>query len=438
ATQAALPRPPAHEAMAGHSTADELFIGAGGYGLHVPNASIPMVAAMASAAVAALLVLIIGFALAGRKLRASPAETATRTVAPSGASSGAASQEQGGKRGEPRLAETDAPTQDPLEASFLEMLMRTPTSKRALMGLAALYAERRNARAFSEIATQIQSLSGGRGPNWLHIATLGRQLDPDNPLYTLSDEGAEEEKNTSAEAESDTLPAHLAAVPQQADRSGLEPVVTEGPPPASTTETVPAGKPFPVDAADALNALDMALPPRVGQQAQPGEVGVALDGSAIPLEAEHGASHDAPHDTSPVGQASLNARERDAAGAPEADASHADDTAQRAASAPAVMSGLGAARFGPLNLAFDLDLPGAGKAMPAGTPPGTVATPAQPMFSPEEMAKIARNKIELAAEYIALGDFGGARTLIYEVIESNDPGTRDEAKALLATLAPLS
>jgi FimV-like protein len=60
------------------------------------------------------------------------------------------------------------------------------------------------------------------------------------------------------------------------------------------------------------------------------------------------------------------------------------------------------------------------------------------MFSPEEIAKIARNKIELAAEYIALGDLGGARILIHEVIESNDPGTRDEAQALLATLAPLS
>jgi FimV-like protein len=54
------------------------------------------------------------------------------------------------------------------------------------------------------------------------------------------------------------------------------------------------------------------------------------------------------------------------------------------------------------------------------------------------MARIARNKLELAAEYIALGDVGGARTLIHEVIESNDAGTRDEAHALLATLAPLS
>jgi FimV-like protein len=101
--------------------------------------------------------------------------------------------------------------------------------------------------------------------------------------------------------------------------------------------------------------------------------------------------------------------------------------------APPAVAGLGAARFGGLNLAFDLDLPGDGQGSPT-----TVATPAQPMFSAEELAKIARNKLELAHEYIALGDVGGARTLIHEVIESNDAGTRAEAHALLATLAPLS
>jgi FimV-like protein len=96
--------------------------------------------------------------------------------------------------------------------------------------------------------------------------------------------------------------------------------------------------------------------------------------------------------------------------------------------APAAVAGLGAARFGGLNIAFDLDLPGS-----ADGSSTTVAMPAQPMFSIEEIAKIARNKLELAREYIALGDLGGARTLIHEVIESND-----EAHALLATLAPLS
>ena len=74
----------------------------------------------------------------------------------------------------------------------------------------------------------------------------------------------------------------------------------------------------------------------------------------------------------------------------------------------ASVAGLGAAEFGPLNLDFDLD---------------RHSSPAEPLpaFTPEQIAAIARNKLELAAEYIELGDMSGARTLINEVIESNDP-----------------
>ena len=83
------------------------------------------------------------------------------------------------------------------------------------------------------------------------------------------------------------------------------------------------------------------------------------------------------------------------------------------------------AGFGALKLDFDLELP---------------PSPAQPLpaFTPADLARIARNKLDLAAEYIELGDLAGARTLINEVIESNDPATRNDARALLSTLAPLS
>ncbi|NYH15261.1 FimV-like protein [Paraburkholderia bryophila] len=61
-----------------------------------------------------------------------------------------------------------------------------------------------------------------------------------------------------------------------------------------------------------------------------------------------------------------------------------------------------------------------------------------PAFTPADLTRIARNKLDLAAEYIDLGDLSGARSLINEVIEANDPATRTEARALLSTLAPLS
>jgi FimV-like protein len=86
---------------------------------------------------------------------------------------------------------------------------------------------------------------------------------------------------------------------------------------------------------------------------------------------------------------------------------------------------LGAAGFGALDLNFDLESPAGG------------AQPATP-FSDSDLAAIARNKLDLAIEYVKLGDIAGARTLISEVIESNDAATQIQARTLLASLAALS
>ncbi|WP_330165009.1 FimV/HubP family polar landmark protein, partial [Burkholderia mallei] len=86
---------------------------------------------------------------------------------------------------------------------------------------------------------------------------------------------------------------------------------------------------------------------------------------------------------------------------------------------------LGVAQFGALNLDFDLELPSGPSA-------------SLPAFTPEALAQIARNKLELASEYVELGDLAGARTLLHEVIEADHADTRDEARVMLAKLADLS
>jgi FimV-like protein len=158
---------------------------------------------------------------------------------------------------------------------------------------------------------------------------------------------------------------------------------------------------FPRDAMRALDSIDdFALPPRGEQSAtsapvvtQPVVAPEITAQQAVPL---HGS------DTPAV----------------------ADQIIAGTAGAAAV-AGLGAARFGALKLDFDLELP---------------PSPSQvvPAFTPAEIARISRNKLDLAVEYIDLGDLVGARTLINEVIESNDADSRADARALLSTLAPLS
>jgi pilus assembly protein FimV len=175
--------------------------------------------------------------------------------------------------------------------------------------------------------------------------------------------------------------------------------------PAVPRTSLPHPIEFPRDALQALGSLDMPLPPRT-------ESASSFDW----------ASSSAPLTTQPVVAPEITARN---AIVPPPGASHVSEEIEAGTAGSAAVAGLGAMPFGALKLDFDLELP---------------PSPAQPLpaFTPEDLAKIARNKLELASEYIELGDLSGARALINEVIESNDAATRSEARALLSTLAPLS
>ncbi|EMN5129525.1 pilus assembly protein FimV [Burkholderia contaminans] len=176
------------------------------------------------------------------------------------------------------------------------------------------------------------------------------------------------------------------------------------------------------NAISALSSLDMPLPPRT-----PDEQSLAADEPA----AQAGQS-----DTNEIatnGQAAHRPPIGSIDPAPEHPVAQDDEFDwDPDAATPASQAGsqfatsslppLGGAQFGALKLDFDLDLPSA---------PGA----ALPALTPDELARIARNKLDLASEYVELGDLSGARTLLQEVVDANDAATRDEACALLAKLA---
>jgi FimV-like protein len=161
---------------------------------------------------------------------------------------------------------------------------------------------------------------------------------------------------------------------------------------------------FPQDAVHALGGIDMPLPPRIVEPGEP----------AVPTE---------PLSTEPVATPEVSARLSSPFYEPPAPL--AGEAIEAGTAGVGALAGLGAPRFGALTLDFDLNLP------PDSAEP-------LPVFTPEQLARIARNKLDLAQEYIALGDLAGARSLINEVIESNDHATRNDAQAMLSTLAPLS
>ncbi|WP_409076717.1 FimV/HubP family polar landmark protein [Paraburkholderia sp. BL23I1N1] len=183
----------------------------------------------------------------------------------------------------------------------------------------------------------------------------------------------------------------------------LEPVAPAAPiQPALSVPTE-----FPRDAVDAFSSLDMPLPPRL--ESTDAAAAASAPGSLA---------------TQPVASPESTAQQAVAPHDPD-DFPHIADEIASGTAGHAAVAGLGAAGFGALKLDFDLELP---------------PSPAQPLpaFTRADLTRIARNKLDLAAEYIDLGDLSGARVLINEVIEANDPATRTEARALLSTLAPLS
>lgn len=478
------------------AAANQRFIGVGGYGFSLARNQIPAVAAIAAAVVAALLVLLIALGLGRRGRPKQPKASVPGSTKGSPIASPSA---EGSVDAAQTAAAPAAATDDPIEAEYLAILARTPSSKRALMGLAAHYAERKNAQGFDEIAQRIYRLSGGRGPNWTHVAAIGRQLDPDNPLYAL-DTGETDEAVLAPrdEAVETPAPAPEAAAPPVAEEgsSKVAPAAAEGvsrdvqPPLVQAAQPAsPSDVPLPTASADAglpsseapteasgRHEADLAeaggdraedAPPAQpethkaeavvapvapeGEPTLPPEAVAALDGLDFGLPprvapAAESAAHGAPEHEAPPRPDERTAEPApiaEAAGAAEpaepTESAESAESAERgevpahAPAAPPAVTGLGAAPVGRLALSFDLDLPGgeAGEGQSADCAP-------LPQFTPEQLARIARNKLDLATEYIELGDLGGARTLIHEVIESNDPGTHDEAHALLATLAPLS
>lgn len=230
--------------------------------------------------------------------------------------------------------------------------------------------------------------------------------DPELPVLELRVPGAAPEPELGP-------PQHPQDAPSFEAAPASEPASPASPAVAAEDMNYAAVPPeFPQDAVHALGGIDMPLPPRM-----------AADAAIDALIASDPLAAFTPLSTEPV-----NSPETTAAQAVplfEPPPPPAGEAIEAGTAGPGAIAGLGAPRFGALTLDFDLNLP---------------PDPAEPLpvFTPEQLARIARNKLELAHEYIALGDLAGARSLINEVIESNDHATRADAQALLSTLAPLS
>jgi len=70
------------------------------------------------------------------------------------------------------------------EEILLDALKNEPTRHAIHVKLLEIYAQRKNAKQFENLATQLYSLTSGVGADWEKAAAMGAAFDPGNPLYT--------------------------------------------------------------------------------------------------------------------------------------------------------------------------------------------------------------------------------------------------------------
>ncbi|MBR7958160.1 pilus assembly protein FimV [Burkholderia cenocepacia] len=403
------PRPATNDAgaSAAASTADDAASGLAASAPQPASVSVQPVAPVATparrteqidwrpVAVAGAAVIVLAAGFAWRKRRKGRRADDAGTVATAAAGGGAAA------------AEAEAEAASSVERE-LPITPEMPVARDAASDLSL-------AAATAAAAQTIEPPAADTSP--VPEVTAPCDESPESPPAHAVGPLANEATPVPAEASHDAEPAEKATVADKPVESAAPTAASAAP---ATTEAQHAS--LMQNAISALNSLDMPLPPRTADQPsstaeEPFARAVQSDGDKIATNgqsAQHpptGASESAPEH--PADQDEEFDWDPDAA-----------PPAGQAGSPPVTTSlpPLGGAQFGALKLDFDLDLP---------STPGA----ALPALTADELARIARNKLDLAAEYVELGDLSGARTLLQEVVDANDAATRDDARALLAKLA---
>lgn len=268
------------------------------------------------------------------------------------------------------------------EEILLEALRNAPTRLAIHSKLLDIYAKRQDTANFEGLARKAHELTSGSGPDWVRIALLGQTIDAVNPLYAMPSlqATAEAEPEPPSRATLDTLPAAAEpVVPAQA------PVV-----PAPITEPAPlASQPAALDALD----LDLSFPDEPAAFSP--SVTAGLDLPAAPAATLAGA-----------------------AAAPDFDLDFGDDDLDNRTPPPAATRA--PADFAIDALSLDLD------PVPAPAPVGAAGTPSY--------ADPLGTKLELAEEFLAIGDQAGARTLAEEVVAEASGELKARADRFLASL----
>ncbi|MDP2031775.1 MAG: FimV/HubP family polar landmark protein [Polaromonas sp.] len=302
------------------------------------------------------------------------------------------------------------------EEILKEAIRISPTRIAIHAKLMEIYAKRRDAAAFAAVAAEAYNLTRGQGVEWAHMAEMGRELDPANPMYQPDGQpsaalgAAAAAGLASASFTTQTSPQPLQAAPEAKDSAvdfdldldfslGDE----EAAPPA------PAPAPTPAPAPVARTEQTLAMPPVVA----PPPLDNSMDFSSATLSMPPVAAPPPPPAPAPL---------------PVMDAGlsfSTDEPAVTTAATPLDTSG-GMLEFDMGALSLDLD-------SPSTESPAIAAAPASSMDM--DMEDPLETKFALAEEFRAIGDTDGARSLAEEVLAQSSGSLKAKAQAFLNALA---
>jgi pilus assembly protein FimV len=289
------------------------------------------------------------------------------------------------------------------EEILKEAIRVSPTRVAIHAKLMEIYAKRRDAKAFEMIGTEAFNLTKGQGIEWAHMAEMGRDLDPANPLYQPGGQPAVASapaiETTGFTAQTvpqifEPTPASVASVVDfDLDLDFSLDDVPAAPAPAATTTaaTEPTTALPAAPAAHADNSLDF----NPATLTLPAVAAVATAAAAAAAPDSHGLSFS--HEP-------------------------AVTTTTTDASLPDTSGGMLEFDLGALSLDLDGPITESQKAAASSTEPSHPEDPLETKFA-------------LAEEFRAIGDTEGARSLAEEVLAQASGSLKGKAQAFLNALS---
>ncbi|HEX6836902.1 MAG TPA: FimV/HubP family polar landmark protein, partial [Polyangia bacterium] len=325
------------------------------------------------------------------------------------------------------------------EEILKDALKKDPQRQEIYLKLLEIHSQHNKPQAFETVASELFAVSHGQGDVWHKAVTLGRQLDPNNPMF--HDAGAAGTAAAAAMPAAPSAPAASAAPAPARSPLHSTPAFNDGDISIAPAAAKKSAADILAGAEDALartSTTPIAAAEHAAKSAAPAVAAAATAAFAAAAASAKSTEAEAPHFGDVANE--LTTRVDTPAEQPRFDLDfHLDDDERpaplkRAEAAPASESApvpepsLASAQathsapsfdLDKLDLAFDADRPVADDSTPSVL---------------DGQWHDAATKLDLAKAYQEMGDVDGAREILQEVLHEGDDQQKSEAQSLLDKL----